>query len=312
MKKFVISIVTLTIVFGLVACGSVSKDKVKEETKEPTPQLTIGVMGSVDAVPLAIAQEKGIFDSNGVKVKVEIFKAAKDRDAALEAGLLDGVICDEIAVAIYQNAGIDMRIAGITDGMFTLVAGKESGINSVADFAGKKVAISEDTVIEYTLDKLAKEAGIAGQIEKVAVPPMPARMEMLNNGQVDGALLPSPFSDTAILAGAKEIARVDSKGQYISVIAFSEKALKDKAVSVEQFFKAYDQSAEYINTTPVSEYEDVIMNFVGYPEAMRGNIILPVFRSNSLPPKSDVEEVFQWAKDKGIITKEINVDSVFK
>jgi len=308
MKKSIIILTVLTMVFGMAACGAGNGGG----TEEPVPQLTIGVMGSVDAVPLAIAQEKGIFKSNGVKVKVEIFKAAKDRDAALEAGLLDGVICDEIAIAIYQNAGLDMRISGITDGMFTLVAGKDTGINSVADFAGKKVAISENTVIEYTLDKLAKEAGISGQIEKVIVPPMPARMEMLSSGQVDGALLPNPFSDAAILSGSKEIATIDSTGQYISVIAFSAKALKDKAVPIEQFFKAYDESADYINTTPVSEYEDIIISFVGYPEAMKGNIVLPFFRSNALPPKSDVEEVFQWAKDKGLITEEINVDSVFR
>lgn len=308
MKKSIIVLTVLVMVFSLAACESGTG----AGTEEPTPQLTIGVMGSVDAVPLAVAQEKGIFTSNGVKVQVEIFKAAKDRDAALEAGFLDGVICDEIAIAIYQNAGLNMKISGITDGMFTLVAGKDTGINSVADFAGKKVAISENTVIEYTLDKLSKEAGVSGQIEKVVVPPMPARMEMLSSGQVDGALLPNPFSDAAILSGSREIAKIDSTGQYISVLAFSAKALKDKAVPIEQFFKAYDESADYINTTPVSEYEDIIISFVGYPEAMKGNIVLPFFRSNALPPKSDVEEVFQWAKDKGLITKEISVDSVFR
>jgi len=308
MRKSIIILTVLIMVFGLAACGAGTGGG----TEEPTPQLTIGVMGSVDAVPLAIAQEKGIFKSNGVNVQVEVFKAAKDRDAALEAGLLDGVICDEIAIAIYQNAGLDMKISGITDGMFTLVAGKDTGIISVADFAGKKVAISENTVIEYSLDKLAKEAGISEQIEKVVVPPMPARMEMLGSGQVDGALLPNPFSDAAILSGSREIATIDSSGQYISVVAFSAKALKDKAVPIEQFFKAYDESADYINTTPVGEYEDIIISFVGYPEEMKGNIVLPFFRSNALPPKSDVEEVFQWAKDKGLITKDINVDSVFR
>lgn len=293
MKKSIAFITVFAMVLSLTACGGKTG-----RTEEPTPQLTIGVMGSVDAVPLAIAQEKGIFKSNGVKVKVEIFKAAKDRDAALEAGLLDGVICDEVAIAIYQNAGLDMKIASVTDGKFTLVAGKDTGISTVADFAGRKVAISENTVIEYTLDKMAKEAGITGKIEKVVVPPMPSRMEMLNNGQVDGALLPSPFSDIAILSGAKEIAKADNTGQYISVIAFSAKALEKKAVPIEQFFKAYDESVEYINTTPVSKYEEIIISFVGYPEAMRGNIVLPVFRKSQMPPAKDVKEVFRWTREQ--------------
>lgn len=305
MKKTIAGIMIVAMLLGLVACGEKNGG-----TKEPTPQLTIGVMGSVDAVPLAIAEEKGFFVSNGVNAKVEIFKAAKDRDAALEAGLLDGVICDEVAIAIYQNAGIDMKIKSHTDGSFVLVAGKDTGISTVADFAGKKVAISENTVIEYTLDKLEKEAGVAGQIQKVAVPPMPARMEMLGSGQVDGALLPSPFWEAAILSGAKEIARVDSSGQYISIIAFSEKALKDKAVPIEQFFKAYDESANYINQTPIEEYEEILIRFVGYPETMKGSIVLPTFRMSGMPPVTDLEEVFTWAKEKGLLKKELNVEEV--
>lgn len=302
MKKSIVLLTVLAMLFGLAACG--------EKKEEQAPQLTIGVMGSVDAVPLAVAQEKGMFESNGVKVKVEIFKAAKDRDAALEAGLLDGVICDEIAIAIYQNAGIDMKIKSITDGMFTLVAGKDTNISTVADFAGKKIAISENTVIEYTLDKLAKEAGIEGQIEKVIVPAMPARMEMLAAGQVDGALLPNPFSDAAVLSGGSEISKVDSSGQYISVIAFSAKALDEKAVPVENFFKAYDESVKYINETSISEYEDIIISFVGYPQTMKGNIVLPVFRMSTLPPASDVEEVFAWAREKGLLQKQLKPEDV--
>ena len=306
MKKIVL-VGLIGIMLLTAACGN----REEAATPEPVPQLTIGVMGSVDAVPLAIAQEMGIFEKNGVQVQVEVFKAAKDRDSALEAGLLDGVICDEIAIAIYQNAGLDMKIASHTDGNFTLVAGKDLAINSVADFAGKKVAISENTVIEYTLDKLAKEAGIEGQIEKVAVPAMPARMEMLSAGQVDGALLPNPFSDAALLSGAREITRVDSTGQYISVLAFTQDALTQKSVPIENFFNAYDESTAYINETPVAEFEDILLSFVGYPEAMKGNILLPIFRPSGLPPVGDVEEVFDWAREKGLLTKEINAEDVF-
>ena len=35
-------------------------------------------------------------------------------------------------------------------------------------------------------------------IEKVAIPAMPARLEALRNNQVDAAILPAPFNETAI------------------------------------------------------------------------------------------------------------------
>ena len=73
-------------------------------------------MGSIDAVPLVIAEQNGYFEEEGVDLDLQIFKAANDRDAALQAGELDGVLCDETAISIYQNSGIDMKITGTTNG----------------------------------------------------------------------------------------------------------------------------------------------------------------------------------------------------
>ena len=64
--------------------------------------LSFGAMGSIDAVPLVIAQEKGYFEEEGLNVNLEIFTAAKDRDAALQAGELDGVLADEAAIQFIK------------------------------------------------------------------------------------------------------------------------------------------------------------------------------------------------------------------
>lgn len=312
MKKLFTVITTTLLMTSLVACSS--KPEVVPEVKEEvavTNPLTIGVMGSIDTMPLIIAQENGFFDTNGVEVNVEVFKAAKDRDAALQAGELDGVLCDEVAIAIYQNADIDMKITGITDGQFALVAGANTGINTVNDLVGKKVAISENTVIEYTLDTILEANGVAiDSVEKVAIPPMPTRLEMLNSGEVDAALMPNPFSDAAVAAGGTIIEKVDSTGKYISVTAFTQEAIDTKSNEIKAFYRAYDQAVDYLNTTDITEYEDTIISVVGYPETMKGNIVLPTFRKNTLPPAQEINEVLVWAKNKGILTKEIVAEDV--
>lgn len=316
MKKKLSLLLTMLLGVSLMGCSA----KVEESPIEKVPTqeesvagqtLTVGVMGSVDTIPLVIAEQKGFFDANGVDVNIEVFKAAKDRDAALQAGELDGVLCDEVAIAIYQNAGIDMKITGITDGQFGLVAGGDTGIASVADLVGKKVAISENTVIEYTLDKMLEANGVAiSDVEKVAIPPMPTRLEMLNNGEVDAAIMPNPFSDAAIKAGGTMIEKVDNTGVYISVTGFLQEAIDTKATEIKAYYNAYDQAVEYLNTTDISEYEDIIISTVGYPEEMKGNITLPTYRKNVLPPVEEIEEVLTWSKDKGILTREITAQDV--
>ena len=133
-KKILGLAMTLAITTTMVACGT--QDKKDEETQLQT--IRLGVMGSIDSVPLVIAKENGYFEEVGVDLNLQIFKAAKDRDAALQAGELDGVLADEVAISIYQNSGIDMRITGTTNGWFTLVAGKDSGVNSIEDLKGEK------------------------------------------------------------------------------------------------------------------------------------------------------------------------------
>ena len=100
----------------LTACGSEKTQEPATTQKDETITLNFGAMGSIDAVPLVIAQENGYFKEEGLNVNLEMFTAAKDRDAALQAGQLDGVLADETAIAIYQNSDMDMQITGSTSG----------------------------------------------------------------------------------------------------------------------------------------------------------------------------------------------------
>ena len=84
---------TLTVMVGLTltACGSEKTQQPSTTQTDETITLNFGAMGSIDAVPLVIAQENGYFKEEGLNVNLEMFTAAKDRDAALQAGQLDGV-----------------------------------------------------------------------------------------------------------------------------------------------------------------------------------------------------------------------------
>ncbi|HAX72375.1 MAG TPA: metal ABC transporter substrate-binding protein, partial [Firmicutes bacterium] len=251
--------------------------------------------------------DKGFFEDAGVDVKIEYFTAAKDRDAALTAGELDGVLCDEVAISIYQNSDIDMQIISVTDGFWILVASKDSGIQSMADLEGKKVGLSENTMIEYLVDDMVTSSGLAVEdIEKVAIPSMPTRLEMLRNNQIDAALLPAPFNDVAIADGGLEIIKVDNTEANIAVLGMLKEAITNKSAEVKAYVEAYNKAVEYINSTDISEYEDIIIKTVGYSEDMRGNITLPTYRKAELPPVEAVNKVMDWAKNKGLLTKDIS------
>ena len=306
LKKILSLVMAGALATSLVACGEKEEQKTEELTS-----LRVGVMGSIDVVPMVVAQENGYFKDLGIDLDLQIFTAAKDRDAALQAGELDGVLCDDVAISIYQNSGIDMKITGTTTGYWSLVAGKDSGIENISDIKDKSIAISERTMIEYLAYYLANENNIdPNNVEKVAIPAMPARLEALKNNQVSAAILPAPFNDTAIADGGKEITTIYNDDINISVTAFLQSVIDEKADAIKNFYKAYDMAVEELNKEGVNKYEDIVIKTVGYSEDMRGKIVLPEFKKNSLPEAEKVQKVFDWSKENGIIDAELNANDI--
>ena len=305
-KKLLTTFMALAMVGTMAGCAKTETEEVKE-----TKKLSFGAMSSIDIVPIVIAKEKGYFEEEGLDLDFQTFTSAKDRDAALQAGELDGVIADEIAISIYQNSGIDMKITGATNGAWTLVVGKDSGIESLQDLKGKKMAISENTMIDYLSDYIAEENGInSSDIEKIAIPAMPARLEALRNKQVDAAILPAPFNDIAIADGGKGLATIDNADIMISAIGFLQDQIDNNEEAIKAFFAGYNKAVEYMKNTDIKEYEDIVISTVGYSEDAKGNIVLPELKTNYLPDVDRVQAVFDWSKNKGIISEDLKAEDV--
>ncbi|KOA18093.1 putative aliphatic sulfonates-binding protein precursor [Clostridium homopropionicum DSM 5847] len=305
-KKIFSLIITSMFAVSLVAC---SPSKNAGTSSKQT--LNFGAMGSVDAVPFVIANEKGFFKEEGVDVNFQIFKNSKDRDAALQAGKLDGIIGDEVAICLYQNADFDVKITGVTDGDFMLIANGKTGIKSIKDINGKSVAISEKTAIEYSLDKILEKNSLKPEaVKKSIVPPIPTRLEMLRNNNVDAALLPEPFSSLAIKDGGILLGSARSIGIYSSISAFTQKSVDAKANDIKAFYRAYNKAVDYLNNTSITEFEDAIIKTVGYSADMKGKIKLPKFRKNILPSEAEVKEAIDWTINKGLVKKNLDPKSL--
>lgn len=273
--------------------------------------LRIGMMSSYDVIPYVMINELKLADKYNLDLQLETFTSAKDRDAAFLAGELDGVLTDYIGVCIYQNADYDVRITGITDGDYVLIAGKDSGITSIKDIPGKSIAISQNTLIDYTLDQLlTKNSMDSDAVVKEIVPRIPDRVELLRNKKIDLGLLPEPFASIVLKDGAVYLGSANDIGLYPAVSAFPEKVLEKKDKAIKNLYLAYNEAVAYINKTDISSYEDIVIKTVGYPEEMKGNITIEPFRESKLPPKEDVESAVSWASKKGLCSSDLTYEQL--
>ncbi|MFZ1540762.1 MAG: ABC transporter substrate-binding protein, partial [Enterococcus aquimarinus] len=104
MKKIFFSLSAL-LLMTLSACSNsetnnASTDVTSEQGEQLVP-LKIGVMPSMDNIPLIVAHEQEFDQKHGVDLQIEAFKSGKDREAAFQAGAVDGINADLVGIAMY-------------------------------------------------------------------------------------------------------------------------------------------------------------------------------------------------------------------
>ena len=300
MKKLLAICLTVLALAMLAGCGTTKQ----ADTKKEMQPLTIGLMPDTDSLPFIIAQEKGFFREEGIEVNIEQYKSAMDRDSALQSGNLDGAVSDMLAVAFAKSGGFDVKVTSFTDGSYKLVASKESGIKDVKGLAGKDVAVSRNTIIEYVTDQiLAKENMEGDSINKVIIPQIPTRLEMLQNGKLAAATLPEPMASIAVHNGCQFVKGSDELGINPGVILFTAKAAADKKAEIQAMYRAYNKAVAYLNNTDRAEYIDLVIEKGGFPPVAKEALKLPKYHEAALPKESDVVDCIKWLNSKKLVTE---------
>lgn len=289
----------------LVVCLSacINKNNKKETIYQGDLQeISLGAMSSMDYVPFVIAQREGMYDSLGLKVNIVKFFSANDRDAAFQSGNIDGTVIDFTGAIIQQANGIDLKMVMKNDGFFYFIAGKNSGIQSLPQLRGKNVAVSRNTVIEFSTDKALESVGILpSQVNKPEINKIPLRLEMLQSGQVDASIFPDPFATIAKSNGHTSL--VTTKDLNISVTGtmFTGKALQEKSREIEVLIKGYNQAIDYIKEHPVGDWSKILIEDTGLPAHLVDEIVIPDYKYASLPSQKDITVTIEWLKNKNLI-----------
>ena len=307
MKRLLVMMMASVLVLSALVAGCGSQQAEKKELQG----IAIGLMPDIDSVPIIIAEEKGYFAEEGLKVDIQKFKSAMDRDAALQSGNLDGAISDMLAVAFAKAGGFDVKVTSYTDGTYKLIAGKGDGDVKPQDLAGKDVAVSKNTIIEYVTDRIMASQNMPeDSINKVVIPQIPTRLEMLQSGKLAAATLPEPMGSIAIANGCRFVTDSEEMGVNPGVMMFTAKAASDKKAELQAFYRAYNKAVNYLNEHPQDEYMELVIEKSGFPDAAKAALKLPQYREAGLPAEKDVSECINWMVQKELIKQSYTYDEL--
>ncbi len=299
-KNIFVLISVLIMIISIVGCSNKASNEVMSP---PLKTLTIGIMPDLDSLPFIIAQHNGYFKEEGVQVEIQHFKSAADRDTALQTEKIHGAISDMLAVVFFNDNNFPVKITSKTDGSFKLISGNNSGISKIQQSEGKSIGISKNTIIEYLTDRIMDRSNLdVNTLEKVAIPKIPTRLEMLNNGKIDMATLPEPLASTALSAGGKVLSSSDQLGINPGVMIFTKDAIASNPEEIKALYRAYNKAINFLKEEKPESYIDFVIKEAGFPDTIKDTLTLPNYSKASMPSELELEEVLNWLTVKNLTT----------
>lgn len=274
-------------------------------------KLGFGILPVVDVLPLIVGQEKGLFAKQGIDLELISFQSALERDAALQAGRLDGYFGDILNTILLVQSGEQLKIITTAfhthpqSRMFGIAVSPGSKITDPAGIKGKDVAISSATVIEYLLDQFLATQNMSPQdVSKQEIKKIPIRLQMLLAGQVTAALLPEPLLTLAEASGAGVVLDDRKLDTALTVLAVNLKNRPAILSLIPGFLKAYAAAVDLINANP-SDFKEVLITKTQFPMAVKDKYPVPVFPGVALPAEADVQAVQDWLLKNNLIKMRI-------
>jgi NitT/TauT family transport system substrate-binding protein len=262
--------------------------------------LRMGVLPVVDTLPLWVGIEEKEFERQGLDLKMVTFESALERDAALQAGSLDGYFGDVLNTVLLIRSGQKIRM--ITTAyhthpdfrMFGIAVSPASPIRHASELPGQSVGISRATVIEYLLDQMLAQQGLKpGAVSRQDIKKIPIRLQLLLADKIPAALLPEPLLTLAETKGARVVLDDRSLNIPETVLAVTLAWAEADPTRTRRFLTAYENAVARINQNP-DAYRDVLLKNTRFPDPIRDQYRIPVFPAVVLPTKADIHAVQDW------------------
>lgn len=196
-----------------------------------------------------LADERGLFEKNGVDVKVELVTSGVAAAKGLISGKYDLATMSEYAFVAKSFTEKDLRLIGTVGAIsnLRLIGRRDRGIVNVADLSGKRVGLLEGAISQFFLGKQLDINGIDSKTVTVANFRPPSLPNALKDGEVDAIVSWEPYASNARDAIGDNAAELDVQaGQsYYFAIATKAKTIEDNSAEMKGVIAALVEASDW-------------------------------------------------------------------
>jgi NitT/TauT family transport system substrate-binding protein len=248
-------------------------------------EIRYAAMPLLSQAPIVIAERRGLFAAEGVKVSLLRVQSGAQGLEAVMAGSADAAHISDTPLIYAASNGLKIVVVA-DNGRITkenpqsaILVKADSAIHSLADLRGKKIAnlppgtINDVQLKGLILPQLGLKPGTDVSIVVAGFPDMPG---MLRAGTVDAALENEPFVTTMLKQGDFRVLSnlsdfIPNSGNYLSMIAFRQDFLSSHAAVVQHFLRAYVKAVA-VYTHDKEERVAALSEWVKLPRDILGDV----------------------------------------
>jgi NitT/TauT family transport system substrate-binding protein len=268
-------------------------------------QFRIGLMPAKESLPFYAEERLGVFKKNGIDLVVIPFRSALERDAAFEAGKIDGAVNDIVGTMLLQKSGRNVKIfrtlAKPAKGspVFRIMGGQSAGL-------ARDIAISSNTVIEYVTDRILESKGTSGSMKKTEIKSVPLRMQLLLEGKVGYATIAEPLASYVEMKGAGTYGGDEGvKGSHVVFVARGD----TDSQLMKAMVTALDETNRQVNMRK-DELKDLLWAKLSLPDELKVRYLLPDLSVRDVPSRDAVADVAAWMLKKGLLKEPVAYEAV--
>jgi ABC-type nitrate/sulfonate/bicarbonate transport system substrate-binding protein len=216
-------------------------------------EITIGWQPDPNA-SMHVAKQKGYFEAVGLKPKFVKFLSGPPMFAALQSKSVD--LCDfGLGPAVIgASQGIDFKVIAIVfepSALNVLVVTPKSGIKTLSDIRGKKIASIRGSTPYYGLAKSLESVNLTFKDIEFVDMPAPNHIPAFKRGDIDGSFVWPPWQNKMVKLGGTRISSNAAVGAWApDVWGARTEWIREKPEVVQRFLKAFFMGMKDLKRDP--------------------------------------------------------------
>ncbi|WP_405306777.1 ABC transporter substrate-binding protein [Methanobrevibacter sp.] len=279
-------------------------------------EVTIGYLPSDHDAALFVADAQGKFQENGINTKLVQFNNGGDLMTAMASGDVDvGYVgITPVLSSIANGVPVKVISAAQTEGSGIVVA-KDSGIDSVSDLSGKKIATPGEASIQHMLlTYYLKQNGMSISDLKVSSMKVPSMNDALKTDKIDGAITFEPYVSIAEKNGAKVLAGSQDilPNHPCCVVVASDKFIEGHPNETAKILEIHENATDFINKNTDEAAGLLPGDIVSDVEVEKMSMSsFPFISGLNDTYKKDVMDFMNLEVELGLLKKPISENQIF-